>query len=461
MKPDVVVVGAGPAGLAAAYHLRNRGAEVVVCEASDRVGGLIRTELRDGYVIEHGAESIITTKPEALELSKELGLEPRIIRTKKENRGAYVVRGGRLVRIPRGFNVVAPASPWGLLQSDVLSWGGKARAALDVVLPRGSESDDESLGHFVRRRFGPELLERLAQPMAAGIYGAHPSRLSLRATMPRFLDLEATARSVTLGLMRQVGAADVSGARYGLFINYDDGSEVLTHELHSRLSDVRLDTPVLGIETRPGGYTVVVQGGERLDADAVVLAVPAWRAANLIRKLLPRAAAELRSIPYGSAATVTMAWPREHVPHALDASGFVCPSVEARLLLAATWSSAKWPGRAPDDSVLIRAFIGGNERDEVVGFEDDELEVIARRGLTELMGIEAPPSWAIVDRYVRAMPRLQTGHLARIDRIERDFEGIRGLAIAGGYLRGVGIPDTLASGRRAAESVARPGRRQP
>lgn len=456
MSPDVVVVGAGPAGLAAAYHLRGAGAEVVVCEASDRVGGLLRTEVRDGWVIEHGAESIITTKPEALDLSIELGLESRIIRTKKENRGAYVVRGGRLVRIPRGFNVVAPASPRGLLQSDVLSWGGKARAALDVVLPRGARSDDESLGSFVRRRFGTELLERLAQPMAAGIYGAHPSRLSLRATMPRFLDLEEKARSVTLGLMQQVGASEASGARYGLFINYDEGSEVLTRELHSRLGDrVRLDTPVLGIETRQDGYRVVLQGGERLDADAVVLAVPAWRAANLVRKILPAASSELRSIPYGSAATVTMAWPRAHVPHALDASGFVCPSIENRLVLAATWSSEKWPGRAPEGQVLIRVFVGGNERDEVVGFEDEELEAIARRGLAELMGIEAPPAWAIVDRYVRAMPRLQTGHLARIARIERDFAGIRGLAIAGGFLRGVGIPDTLASGRRAAEAIAR------
>lgn len=450
----VVVVGGGPAGLAAAYHLRQRGAEVVLCEASDRIGGLLRTEKRDGYVIEHGAESIITTKPEALELSKTLGLEPRIIRTRKENRGAYVVRGGQLVRIPKGFNVVAPASPMGLLKSDVLSWSGKARAALDVVLPRGGQGDDESLGHFVRRRFGSELLERLAQPMAAGIYGAHPSRLSLRATMPRFLDFEEDARSVTLGLMRQAGAAQASGARYGMFINFDEGSEVLTRALHQQLGDsVRLQTPVLGVEARTGGYTVTLQGGEKLNADAVVLALPAWRTANLIRRILPGASSELRSIPYGSAATVTMTWPREHVPHALDASGFVCPSVENRLVLAATWSSEKWPGRAPDGRVLIRVFVGGNERDEVVGFEDAELEVIARRGLAELMAIEAPPLWAIVDRYVRAMPRLQTGHLARISRIERDFAGIDGLAIAGGFLRGVGIPDTLASGRRAAESL--------
>ena len=451
----IVVVGGGPAGLAAAYHLRERGADILVCEASDRVGGLLRTDVREGYVIERGAESIITTKPEALELSKALGLEPRIVRTRPENRGAYVVRGGRLVRIPKGFNVVAPASPRGLLESEVLSWSGKARAALDVILPRGSRGDDESLGRFVRRRFGPELLERLAQPMAAGIYGAHPSRLSLRATMPRFLDFEAESRSVTLGLMREAGAAQAAGARYGMFINYDEGSEVLAHALRDRLADgVRTDAPVLALESRPGGYTVVLQGRERIDAEGVVLALPAWRTANLIRKIAPRASAELRAIPYGSAATVTMAWPREHVPHPLDASGFVCPAVENQLVLAATWSSEKWPGRAPDDRVLIRVFVGGNERDEVVGFEDEELEIVARRGLAELMGIEAPPLWAIVDRYVRAMPRLQTGHLQRIARIEHDFEQIRGLAIAGGFLRGVGIPDTLASGRRAADLLA-------
>ena len=460
MSARIVVIGGGVSGLAAAHRVTelDPSAEVTVLEASERTGGLLRSERTDdGYVIERGPDSILTTKPAALELARRLGIEDRIVRTNGKNRGAYVCTRGELVRIPQGFNVVAPSALVSLWASPVLSWPGKARAALDLLLPRGEAGPDESLAHFVRRRFGPELLERLAQPMAGGIYGAKPHRLSLRATMPRFLDLESSDRSVTLGLMRRAKAAgadaQASGARYGLFISFDQGVEVLPEALAAALGErVRRQTPAKGLERVDGRWRVPLEDGH-LDADGVVLAVPARRVAALVGDLAPEARAHLAAIPYGSAATATFAWDEADIPFPLDASGFVVPAIEGRMILASTWASAKWPGRAPAGKQLIRVFLGGNDRDEIVGYTDQELIREARRGMDELMGIRAEPLLTRVDRYVGNMPRYEVGHLQRMDRVDAALAAYPSLALAGSFYRGVGIPDSIASGERAGAKV--------
>lgn len=454
----VVVVGAGVAGLSAAHRILelDPSADVTVLEASSQPCGMLVSERTDdGFVIERGPDSILTSKPAALSLAKRLGIESRVVRTNETTRGAYVVHRGRLERAPEGFNVVAPSDVWGLLRSPILSWPGKARAGLDLVLPKGAPKDDESLASFVTRRFGPELLERLAQPMAGGIYGAPPRRLSLRATMPRFLDVEQSSRSVTLGLMKQVreGAEKATGARYGLFVSFDRGVAVLPETLAEKLGErVRLRTPARAIE-REGRSWIVRTDDARFDADALILAIPARIAAPLLAPIDRELEAHLCAIPFGSAATATFAWRREDVPHPLDASGFVVPAIEGRLLLAATWASVKWPGRAPEGKVLIRTFLGGNDRDECVRFSDEELLTEGRRGLADLMGITAPPLFHRVDRYVDAMPRYEVGHLRRQDRVDALLARHGRLALAGSSYRGVGIPDSIANAESAAERL--------
>ncbi len=455
---QVVVVGAGVAGLSAAHRLLelDPSLDVVVLEASTSACGVLVTERTDdGFVIERGPDSILTSKPAALALAKRLGLEDRVVRTVEQNRGAYVVHRGRLHRAPEGFNVVAPSDVWGMARSPILSWSGKLRAGLDLVLPRGPAQEDESLARFVKRRYGAEMLERLAQPMAGGIYGADPRRLSLRATMPRFLDVEQESRSVTLGLMRQVkdGAAKAAGARYGLFVSFDRGVAVLPETLAAKLGPrVRLGQGVRALE-RVGTRWSVRTAEATHEADAVLLAVPARRAAPLLAPLDPELAAHLRAVRFGSAATATFAWRRQDVPHPLDASGFVVPAIEGRLLLAATWASAKWPGRAPKGKVLIRVFLGGNDRDECVRFSDAELTREGLRGLEELMGIVAPPLFHRVDRYVDAMPRYEVGHLRRMDRVDALLARHGKLALAGSSYRGVGIPDSIANAEAMAERL--------
>ena len=468
MSDRVVVVGGGVSGLAAAHRILelDPAREVVVLDAAGEPGGALRTErTEDGYVIELGPDSIITDKPWALALAKRLGLEGEIVKTRPESRGAYVVAHGRLERVPEGFSLMAPVNPAAFLASPILSWRGKARAALDLVLPRSSGEDDESLASFVRRRFGEELLERLAQPLVGGIYGADPELLSLRATMPRFVEVEQSSRSVAYGLWLEqrrgaAGGEAASGARYGLFISFRDGCQRLVDALVERLGDrVRTGITAERIERGSGetAYWVHTQQGELFDAEHVVLAVPAHRAASMLASIDDGIAALLASIPYGSAVTATFAWRREEIPHPLDAYGFVVPTVERRDILAATWSSRKWPGRVPAGMELVRVFLGTARDGSLLERDDDAIAGASRRELRDLMGIRAEPQLTRITRFPRAMPHYHLGHLALVDRIEARVADHPGLALAGNAYRGVGIPDAIHRGEQAAESIVDAG----
>ena len=447
----IVVCGAGLAGLSAAHRLRELAPEheVIVLEASARAGGLLGTLERDGFVIETGPESILGEKRAAIELAARLGIEHRLVRTREEHRGAYVVNRGRLVRVPEGFSLVAPTRWDAWLATPIVSWRGKLRAALEPFVPARRDSGEESLARFVLRRLGREVLERLAQPLAGGIYGGDPERISLTATMSRFAELERAHGSVIRGMRAgRRGAADrsASGARYGLFVAFDRGMQVLVDALAAKAGDLRLEHPVRALE-RAGRRWIVVGERGRIEADHVVLAAGAERAARWLAPHAPRLADALFAIEHGSSATVTFAWPRAAVPHPMDAFGFVVPAVERRAVFAATFSSVKWPGRAPAGEVLLRVFLGGAYATDA---DDAALVRAARRELRELMGIRAEPRFAIVHRFLRAMPQYTLGHLARAEAIESMLRELPGIHVAGNVLRGVGIPDTI----RYAEEIA-------
>lgn len=448
------VVGGGVSGLTAAYRLQRAGVDVDLLEAGARVGGLLGTEQRDGCVVETGADSILTEKPWAVRLAEELGMQQEIIGTQAESRGAFIVHRGKLARVPEGFSLLAPMDLAALARSPVLSSKGKLRAALELVLPRGA-GGDESLESFVVRRFGRELFDRLAQPLAGGIYGADPAKLSLKATMPRFLDLEEKYGSVTRGLRARAKAAPegkgaVTGARYGLFAAFKGGMQALIDALARELGE-RLQTgsPVTAIDASEGRYRVEVRGSFR-SYDALIVALPAHVAAQTILGFDRALSDELARIEYASAATVTLSWPRAAIPHPLDAFGFVVPVVEGRSIIASTWASVKYAGRAPDGTALIRVFVGGHRGQHLVSYEDAELVNIARRELGELLGVTAPPSWTLVQRYLRAMPQYHVGHLERVARIEQLARAHPAFALAGNAYRGVGIPDAVKSGEDAA-----------
>ncbi|MEP6820050.1 MAG: protoporphyrinogen oxidase [bacterium] len=482
----VVIIGGGITGLAAAHRLLERSrdsgeqVDLTLLEASERIGGIVQTRERDGFLLECGPDSFISEKPAALELVKRLGLESRLIETNVHYRRSFIVRQGRLLPVPEGFHLLAPSRFWPFVKSDIFSWSGKARMALDLLLPRrdlnGSNSD-ESLAEFVRRRLGTEALERMAQPMVGGIYTADPEQLSLRATMPRFLEMEHEHRSLIRALRKQGSNRDAdsetSGARYSLFLSFDRGMQVLTDKLEERISNcksqisnnrggrqasIRLNTAVDSITfevAEAGGdsspkWRLTTSGNETFFADAVCLGLPAYVSARLLSKLDPQLAAELAGISYASSATINLAYKRADIPHSLDGFGFVVPFIEKRSLIACTFSSVKFAGRAPDSHTLLRAFVGGALQPELFELSEAELLSRVREDLRELLGIERAPLFAEVSKWERSMPQYHVGHLARVKRIEERVASLPGLVLAGNAYTGLGIPDCIRNGEAAA-----------
>ncbi len=472
----VVIVGAGIAGLTCARRLatlarqQSLPLDITLLEASHRVGGVITTERRDGFLLEGGPDCFISEKPWAVELCRELGLGDDIIGTNPEKRRSFVLIKGKIHPIPEGYQLMAPSRLMPFACTPVLSIGGKLRACLDLVLPRGPEQNDESLASFVRRRFGKEILERMAQPLIGGIYNADPEVLSLRATMPRFLDMERRHRSIILAMLsarRHSGAArsGVSGARYSLFVTLRSGLQSLVERLQADLGsvNVRLDAPVAsvtgptnfagvkGAATNGARHRVVLRSGETIPANAAVLAMPAHAAAPLLRDLDGSLSQRLASIPYGTSVTVSMAFREADVSRPIDGFGLVVPRMEGRRMIACSVSSTKFAGRAPVGFTLLRCFLGGPSCE---GVPSDQLERDIRSELGELFGITAEPLLVRTHVWQRAMAQYRVGHLDTVAAIESDLTHHPGLALAGNGLHGVGIPDCVRSGETAARAVA-------
>jgi oxygen-dependent protoporphyrinogen oxidase len=459
-----VVVGGGVAGLAAAHRAlelgRERGVplDLTLLEARDRLGGTIATEHVDGFLVESGPDSFISEKPWALALCRRLGIEDRLVRTDDRFRRTFVWHRGRLHPLPDGFQLLAPTQMKPFLTSTLFSWPGKLRMALDLVLPRGARGGDETLGAFVRRRLGREALERVAQPLVAGIYTADPDELSLGATMPRFLELERTERSVILALWRasrRAPMAGTSGARWSLFVTFARGMGELIDALAGRLpaGAVRLKQRVSTLARQDGVWRVGLGHGETLSADRVVVATESHAAARLLRYVDPQLGALLGEIGYSSAATVSLGYRRADVPHPLDGFGFVVPHTEGRAVLAGTFSSVKYPGRAPEGFVLLRAFLGGALGADALAEDDDAIVARARRDLADALGVTAAPVLTRVHRHPASMPQYRLGHLDRVATIESKLRSLPGLALAGGAYRGVGISDCVRSGEEAAQTL--------
>ncbi|HUK42228.1 MAG TPA: protoporphyrinogen oxidase [Candidatus Acidoferrales bacterium] len=467
MSRRIVVVGGGIAGLAAAHRLielsseRSLGLEVTLLEASPRLGGSIASERMGDFLIEAGPDSFITEKPYALRLCERLGLRPRLVSTQAAYQKINIVHKGKLVPLPEGFFLLAPTRFWPFVRTPLFSWSGKLRMAAELFLPRGIEDGEESLGSFVRRRFGAEALARVAQPLVGGIYASDPEKLSLAATMPRFQEMEQQKRSVIWAMwseqrrrarMREAG----SGARWSLFVTLTAGMQELVETIAQKLPEgvVRLNSAVTTLDCDNQGHLWHVGlANEKLNADAIILATPAFHAAEMLSTTAGDAAVDLKNIEYASTATVSLAYRSADLPRALDSFGFVVPALERRKIMACTFSSLKYPGRAPPNHVLLRAFVGGSLQPELFQDDDATMEKNVRAELAELLGIEAPPLLARVYRYPNSMPQYHVGHQERIQRIETGLAKFPNLALAGGAYHGVGISDCVRTGEEAAEKV--------
>ena len=461
----IAVVGGGITGLAAAHHLhelsraQRRPVEIVIFEASDRPGGVICSLRHGGFLVETGPDSLIREKPWAVRLAKRLGLADEIVGTQDQHRRSFVVRGGRLHPTPDGFELLAPTRFLPLLSTPLFSPLGKLRMGLDLLLPRGGTGGDESVGRFVLRRLGREALERFAQPMVTAIYGADPMKLSLAATFPRFLEMEAESRSVIKAMWlrsrrrRRERRQEIvaSGARYSLFETLAGGLEDLVRELVRRVpaEALRLSCPVRQIRPGEAGEWRVATGPGEEVFDGVIMALPAPQAAGLIRGFDGELGAMLASIPYGAAATVSLGFREEDVPHPLDGFGFVVPWCDEFSILGCTFAHRKYPGRAPAGHALLRGFHG----DDAASLPADNLVEATRRDLRRLLGVTVEPLFARVARYPLSLPQYGVGHLDLVSAIEQRVVSVPGLALAGNAYRGVGVPDCVRSGEAAAAAL--------
>ena len=449
---QVIIVGGGIAGLSVAYELFRRGISFTVLEAGSRAGGVVLSEQVDGFTIDAGPDSLLVQKPEGIRLCKELGLEDRLVPTKRP-RVAYIQRGGKLHALPAA-SVLGIPTTWGpFIRTPLFSWPGKLRMAMELGIVRRGNGDDESIGSFMERRFGTEAKEYLAEPLLAGIHAGDVDRLSIGALFPRFRDVERTYGSLLRGF-RKERLKQPSRDDGGVFRSLAGGLSDLVNALVRTLppESIRLRTPVTAVSFNGSTYRVATAAAE-ISTDAVVLASPAYATARIVRSFNPSIADLCDQVPYASTATVALAFPRGAIADPLNGSGFVVPRVEGTGILAASWLSSKWPGRAPDDRVLMRTFIGGARDPQ--GFERDDDELVARSiaALRPLIGITGAPLFTRVYRCERASAQHEVGHLGRLARIEEALARQPGLFITGSGFRGVGIPDCVADGRATAVKV--------
>jgi oxygen-dependent protoporphyrinogen oxidase len=449
---DVAVVGGGITGLAAAWTLTGRGVPFLLLEASERWGGVIRTELQDGFVLDAGPDAILAQKPEGLALCRELGLSERLVPTSAEKRGVFVLRAGRLHPLPQGMFLAVPTRILPLLRSGLFSWPGKLRMGLELLIPRRKEDGDESIAAFLRRRLGDEVVSRLGEPLLAGIHSGDPERLSIQATFPRFVELERRHGSLIRGLLRLPRSA---GPPPPAFYSLACGLGELVGALVARLPAASLapGQAVTSLARAQDGFVLGLGEGRRVAARSVVLAVPARSAAALLEPELPDASAILAGIPFVSTATVLLGYRREDVDHPLDGHGLVVPRGEGLRCAAVTFASTKFPGRAPEGAVLLRAFLGGARDPEVLALGDAALLRVVQEELRTLLGARGEPCLSRVYRWPQATPQMEVGHAQRIADLERRLAALPGLLLAGAGLRGTGIPDSVADGRRAAEAA--------
>ena len=463
-KRRVAVVGGGISGLAAGYFIKEKAAaagieiELRLFEKENRLGGTILTEERDGFVLEGGPDCFLSEKPWALALARRLGMGERIEGTREANKGTFILSGGRLHPLPEGVYLMVPTMIRPLLFSSLLSWPGKLRMGLDLVIPPRRDGQEETLAEFVTRRLGKEALEKIAEPLVAGVHAGVPETMSLRASFPRFQKLEDEHGSLIRGMLAAMAArkqtpAPGSDSSHTMFLTVREGLGGLVAELAKTFApgEIVAGDPVTGLTGR-GEYQLALASGKTVAADAVVLAAPSYAAAGLIAELDIELAALLQAIPYVSTATISLAFREQDLPR-LEGFGFVVPRTEKRRIMAATWTSRKFLHRSPDGSALLRCFIGGANHPELVDLDDSAMYEMALEELHTIIHLHAEPLFARAFRWPRSMPQTVVGHEARMARVSERLKLLPGLYLTGGAYNGLGIPDCVHHGELAAEQV--------
>ncbi len=470
----VVVIGGGIAGLSAAYSLREHQKgedfEIVILEKNPDVGGNIRTEKVNGFLIEGGPDCFLSEKPWAMELCKRLGLGAELLPTNEKDRKTFVLSRGRLHELPEGVILMVPTKIMPLALSSLITLRGKIRMALEMFVPKRREKGDETLGDFVRRRLGKEALDKIAEPLVAGVHAGDPETMSIRSSFPKFVQLEEEHGSLIRGMLKRMAAmrrsraaapkpgGQAGGPKVTMFMTLKGGLSVMIDTLKSSLlksrnTSITVNETVTGVIKKGPGYEVRLADNTTIVADAVIIAAPAFAASSILTGLDAELSQKLLTIPYVSTATVSIAFRRTDVKHPLNGFGFVVPRAEKRRIMAATWTSVKFNYRSPEDAVLIRCFVGGAKNSELVELSDSEMARVVREELKDIMGIDAGPLLARVYRWKLSMPQYTIGHEDRVNWIEERVSRYPGLYLTGSAYHGIGISDSVRNGEIVAKKA--------
>jgi oxygen-dependent protoporphyrinogen oxidase len=475
-NPDrIVIIGGGISGLSSAFYLQREAErqgkeiEITIVDGAPAFGGKINTLQRDGFVIEKGPDSFLARKLAIIDLATELGLEDELTTTNPGAKKTYILHERKLFPMPQGLVLGIPTEIGPFVKTGLLSWGGKLRALQDLVMPVRKEQSDESLGGFLERRVGNQVMRRIAEPLLAGIYAGDLKKLSLQATFPQFAAAERKHGSLIRGMMFNRKASAAAGAlpaaaKGGTFLTFKGGLTTLINALDKALSRAqrRLGSKVTEIrrndaysssdQSEEARYEVVLDSGEKLQADRIVMTAPAYDAAELLEPLTD--CGELRAINYVSVANVVLAFNKSTFGLDFDGSGFVVPRSEGLHITACTWTSNKWLHTSPSDKVLLRCYVGRSGQEESVKLPDAQLIKAVRRDIEETMGIKAEPEFVEITRLPRSMPQYPVGHLSNMKQLRERFEQeLPGVWITGAAFDGVGLPDCIRQGKEAALAI--------
>lgn len=464
----IVVLGGGISGLSAAFHLaevRRAGAviEEYLVEAGPRLGGSLRTERVDGCLVEAGADCFLTEKPDARELCERLDLQEQLVGSNDRKRRTWILHRGKLAPLPEGFEFLVPTRPASVLRTPLLSWRDKWALATEPFYRGRATAEDESVAQFVERHFSRGLVESVVEPLLSAVYGGDPEQLSAAAVLPRLVEIEKRSGSLVRGLRqaaRRRTAEQGTVPRPALFTTLRGGLGTMVEALAARLEKnrVRLGRRARELARRAtgdAGYRLVFDGGEALEADAVVLALPGHEAARLVRALDGSLAERLAEIPYSSSMIVALGYAADAIKNLPAGFGFLVPHKEGRRLRACTFVGQKFPHRAPPDRVLLRCFLGGVRDAAVLELSDAEATATVRGELRDILGITAEPRFTRIYRWPQALAQYTVGHARRLDAIRQRLGEHGGLFLCGNGYQGIGVPDCIRSGRAAAEDCLR------
>jgi oxygen-dependent protoporphyrinogen oxidase len=461
----VAIVGSGIASLACAVSLKQRGIDFSIFEKSPSIGGKLLTEKVDGFTIEAGPDCFLPEKRWIVDLIRMVDLEDQLLCTNEEHRGTYIYSRGRLHRLPEGVMLMVPTMITPLLRSGLISFPGKLRMGLELLIPKGQQGSDESLASFVTRRLGKECLQKIAEPLVAGIHTSNPDNMSVKAIFPRFLEMEQKHGSLIKGMvraMKRAPARSETARKMTYFMSLNEGMQQLVDGCLRFIGEgsVVPSTEVREVRRSEEGYELLL-GREWHSFDAVVLGTPSYITKDLVRSMAPVLSERLTPIEWSSTATISIAFNDSDIGSSLRGFGFIVPKIEQRRINAATWSSIKWSYRAPPGRLLVRSFVGGGHHEELVSYDDEALVRVVTDELREIAGIRADPLFAKVYRWKNSMPRYTVGHLDRMSAIDNARHTCPRLYLIGSSYRGIGIGDCVRSGFDAASEIDKslgPGR---